>query len=118
MSPTCGCCSEWVTHLEENGFEVDTQLRQDMGTVKETFGVAPRLASCHTGIVNGYVVEGHVPADDIRRFLAEAPSARGLAVPGMPLGSPGMEFDNRVDPYDVLLFTAGGSVQVYASHGR
>lgn len=118
MSPACGCCGDWVTHLEENGFEVDVQLRHDMGTVKESFGVAPRLSSCHTGIVNGYVVEGHVPADDIRRFLAEAPAARGLAVPGMPVGSPGMEWDGHVDPYDVLLFSGDGRVSVFARHGR
>jgi hypothetical protein len=118
-SPTCGCCSLWVEHLEENGFDVETVYREDMGVVKQSFGISDRLASCHTGIVNGYVVEGHVPAVDIRRLLAEAPGdVRGLAVPGMPIGSPGMEMGDRVDPYDVLTFRADGSTGVYASYGR
>ncbi len=119
MSPTCGCCSLWVEHLEENGFEVDRVYRDDMFEVKRSFGIPDRLASCHTAIVNGYLVEGHVPADDIRRLLADAPGdVRGLAVPGMPIGSPGMEVDDRLDPYDVLAIGADGSVSVYASYGR
>jgi len=118
-SPTCGCCSLWVEHLEENGFDVETVYRDDMGVVKQSFGISDRLTSCHTGIVNGYVIEGHVPAEDIRRLLAEAPGGvRGLAVPGMPIGSPGMEMGDRVDPYDVLTFSADGSTGVYASYGR
>jgi len=118
-SPSCGCCSLWVDHLEENGFAVETVYREDMGVVKQSFGISDRLASCHTGIVNGYVVEGHVPAGDIRLFLAEAPGdVRGLAVPGMPIGSPGMEMGDRVDPYDVLAFRADGSTAVFASYGR
>jgi hypothetical protein len=119
MSPTCGCCSLWVEHLEENGFEVERVYRDDMRVVKQSFGITDRLVSCHTAIVNGYVVEGHVPAADIRRLLAEAPDGiRGLAVPGMPIGSPGMEVDDRVDPYDVLAIGADGSVEVFASYGR
>ncbi|CAN5743712.1 hypothetical protein BH23GEM11_BH23GEM11_15150 [soil metagenome] len=118
-SPTCGCCSLWVEHLEENGFDVETVHRDDMADVKRNFGVGDRLLSCHTGIVNGYVVEGHVPAADIRRLLAESPGdVRGLAVPGMPVGSPGMEVGDRVDPYDVLAFSADGSTRVFASYGR
>jgi hypothetical protein len=119
MSPTCGCCSLWVEHLEENGFEVERIYRDNMGEVKQSFGIADALVSCHTAVVNGYLVEGHVPAADIRRLLAEAPEGvRGLAVPGMPIGSPGMEVDDRVDPYDVLAFGADGSVEVFASYGR
>jgi hypothetical protein len=118
-SPSCGCCSLWVDHLEENGFDVETVHRDDMADVKRNFGVGDRLVSCHTGIVNGYVVEGHVPASDIRRLLAESPGdVRGLAVPGMPVGSPGMEVGDRVDPYDVLAFAADGSTRVFASYGR
>jgi hypothetical protein len=118
-SPTCGCCSAWVEHLEENGFEVETVYRDDMGQVKASFGVTGALASCHTGVVNGYLVEGHVPASDIRTLLAEAPDGvRGLAVPGMPIGSPGMEMDDRVDPYDVIAFSTDGSTSVFASYGR
>jgi hypothetical protein len=117
-SPTCGCCSLWVDHLEERGFEVETVYRDDMVAVKQNFGVKDRLASCHTGVVNGYVIEGHVPAEDIRRLLAETPEVRGLAVPGMPIGSPGMEMGDRIDPYDVLTFDAAGATTVWASHGR
>lgn len=117
-SPTCGCCSLWVEHMQANGFEVETVYRDDLATVKASFGVPRGLESCHTGVVNGYVVEGHVPADDLRRFLAEAPEARGLAVPGMPIGSPGMEMGDRVDPYDVMLFRGDGSTSVWARHGR
>ena len=117
-SPACGCCSLWVDHLEEHGFEVETVHRDDMFEVKRSLGVADHLASCHTGVVNGYLVEGHVPADDIRRLLAEVPDARGLAVPGMPIGSPGMEVEDRLDPYDVLLIGEDGSTTVWASYGR
>ncbi len=119
MSPTCGCCSLWVDHVKEHGFEVEMVLRDDMFEVKRSFGIADRLTSCHTGVVNGYLVEGHVPASDIRRLLADAPDGvRGLTVPGMPIGSPGMEVDDRVDPYDVLLFRTDGSTEVFASYGR
>ncbi|MEX2530670.1 MAG: DUF411 domain-containing protein [Gemmatimonadota bacterium] len=116
-SPTCGCCSDWVSHAEENGFEVEVVHRNDMGRVKEELGLPVGLASCHTGVVNGYVVEGHVPAEDLRRFLAEAPEVRGLTVPGMPVGAPGMEVPTgQVDEYDVLTFTAEGETTVYASY--
>jgi hypothetical protein len=89
-----------------------------MTQVKEEHGVRPELSSCHTAVVNGYVVEGHVPGDVVRRFLAEAPAVAGLAVPGMPVGSPGMEMGDVVDPYDVLTFTSDGRTQVYSSQGR
>ncbi len=111
----CGCCNKWVDHLQEAGFTVVAEDVTDLNAIKQDLGVSPALASCHTAVVDGYLVEGHVPADDIRRLLEERPSAAGLAVPGMPMGSPGMEGDYR-DPYDVLLFTAGGETTVYASH--
>jgi hypothetical protein len=118
MSPTCGCCSLWVEHLEANGFEVESVLRYDMGDVKASLGILPQLSSCHTGVVNGYLFEGHIPADDIRAFLAEAPDAMGLTVPGMPIGSPGMEMGDRIDPYDVLVFQRDGTTRVFSSYGK
>lgn len=118
MSPQCGCCGLWVNHVREHGFEPEVRYQNDMGEVKRTFRVAWELSSCHTALVNGYVIEGHVPGEDIRRFLAEAPSAHGLAVPGMPLGSPGMEVpDGRVDAYEVLKVGNGGRTEVFARHG-
>lgn len=118
QSPQCGCCGLWVEHIREHGFEPEVRYQADMGEVKAGFGISFALSSCHTGVVNGYVIEGHVPGDVIRRFLAEAPAARGLTVPGMPLGSPGMELpDGRVDEYAVLLFTSAGEVSEYSRHG-
>jgi hypothetical protein len=117
-APTCGCCGTWVDYIRDYGFEVEVEHRNDMGAVKEALGLPAHLASCHTAVVNDYVIEGHVPGDDLRRFLAEAPAARGLTVPGMPLGSPGMEVPTgEVDAYEVLTFNADGPVGVYARHG-
>jgi hypothetical protein len=101
--PNCGCCSKWVDHLRAAGFSVDAQDTTDLARVKQEHGVPPELASCHTAIVGGYVIEGHVPALAIRRLLAERPDAKGLAVPGMPIGSPGME-GGAPQPYVVVLF--------------
>ncbi|WP_423925415.1 DUF411 domain-containing protein [Candidatus Palauibacter sp.] len=112
-SPTCGCCALWVDHMREAGFELDVEDTDDMVGVKVDAGLPLQLQSCHTALVGDYVFEGHIPAEVIARFLAEAPSARGLAVPGMPVGSPGMEFGNRVDPYDVIQFDAEGKTSVY-----
>jgi len=114
-SPTCGCCTKWVSHLEENGFEVETTDMQDLRVIKSMSGVKPEQASCHTAKVGGYVIEGHVPADDIKRLLTERPEARGLTVPGMPKGSPGMEHPNP-DHYQVLLLGNDGSTAVFAEH--
>ncbi|MFO7910309.1 DUF411 domain-containing protein [Halomonas sp. BLK-85] len=102
--PNCGCCGAWVEHLEDNGFEVDHQRHNDVRGVKIEQGVTPELASCHTAMVDGYVIEGHVPAEDIKTLLEERPDVAGLAVPGMPHGSPGME-TGRVDDYAVLSWT-------------
>ncbi len=112
-TPTCGCCKKWVSHLEANGFEVEAIDRQDLGMIKSMSGVSPENASCHTARVGGYVVEGHVPADDIKRMLQERPDIKGLTVPGMPMGSPGME-GPRKDAYDVLTINNDGSSDVYA----
>ena len=114
-TPTCGCCTKWVSHLQDNGFEVKTTDLSDLRMVKSMSGIKPELASCHTAKVDGYVIEGHVPADDIKRLLAERPEAKGLTVPGMPLGSPGMETPQS-QRYQVLLLDQDGSTSVFAEH--
>ena len=114
-TPTCGCCNAWVDHMREHGFRVVAIDTADVTPIKDRLGVRPDHASCHTATVGGYVLEGHVPAADVRRLLAERPAVTGLAVPGMPMGSPGMEGPTR-DPYDVVAFTRGGAAHVYASH--
>ena len=113
---TCGCCLKWVDHLRANGFTVDAKdvTEAALVSMKRDVGVPAELESCHTAIVDGYVVEGHVPADVIQEFLEEHPKAVGLAVPGMPLGSPGMESDVK-QPYNVLVFDASGASKVYRS---
>ncbi|PSQ95582.1 MAG: CopG family transcriptional regulator [Bacteroidetes bacterium SW_9_63_38] len=116
-SPTCGCCADWVTHLRENGFSVTVKPRANVAPMKQQLGVPKNLAACHTAVVNDYVVEGHVPASEIRRMLANKPEFRGLSVPGMPVGSPGMERGGRVEPYSVLGFTTAGKTTVVAQHG-
>jgi hypothetical protein len=111
--PNCGCCSGWVAHLRQAGFEVDVRDVTDLNRVKARLGVPHDLAACHTAEVSGYVIEGHVPAAALRRFLGERPNARGLAVAGMPVGSPGMEVPGTPpDEYDVILF--GSTRRVYA----
>ncbi len=110
---SCGCCNAWIDHLEANGFTVRAVNMDDLSEVKATSGVPSPLTACHTGIVDGYVVEGHVPADLIKKMLAERPNIAGLAVPGMPMGSPGMEGGGK-DPYEVIAFARGGATSVYA----
>lgn len=112
----CGCCKDWVEHLRTHGFAVTAKDTSDVVAVKRTGRVPERLYSCHTAFVNGYVVEGHVPAADIQRLLAEKPKVAGLAVPGMPAGSPGMEVGSRKDPYDVVAFRRDGATSVFAKH--
>lgn len=113
--PSCGCCKNWIEHLLKHGFRVNAKDTPNLAGVKETLGVPGRLAACHTAVVGGYLVEGHVPAEDIARLLAKKPRIRGLAVPGMPMGSPGMEGGSR-QPYSVLAFDAAGKTQVFAKH--
>ncbi len=113
-SPTCGCCNAWVNHVNANGFNATGQNVSDLSAIKRRFGVPRALESCHTALVGGYVVEGHVPADLVQRMLREKPDAVGIAVPGMPIGSPGME-GGRPEKYDVLLFDKEGRTRVYAS---
>jgi hypothetical protein len=117
-SPTCGCCNDWIDHLKANGFSV---VAHDVGNnaARARLGLPARYGSCHTAVVDGYVVEGHVPAREIRRLLIERPQAVGLAVPEMPFGSPGMDgpkYGNKVDPYDVLLVLRDGSARVFQSY--
>lgn len=118
-SPTCGCCGKWVTHVEASGFDTTLHHPADLNKLKADRGISPRYQSCHTAVSqDGYVFEGHIPADVIQRFLENPPSdAIGLAVPGMPVGSPGMEMGNRHDDYDVLLLTKEGSDTVYERIG-
>ena len=118
--PDCGCCKDWVIHLEANGFAVRVN---DSGNTaaRARLGIPTKLGSCHTGVVEGYAIEGHVPAREIIRLLREKPAVLGLAVPGMPVGSPGMDgavYGNRRDPYDVLLIARNGSASVYQSYHR
>jgi len=114
-SPTCGCCANWIEHIRKAGFEVEVEDTNDIAAVKAEAGVPAALQSCHTTVVGDYVFEGHVPVEDVIAFLEEKPDATGLAVPGMPVGSPGMESGDRVDPYDVILFDEH-STRVYRSH--
>ncbi|MFW2437857.1 MAG: DUF411 domain-containing protein [Arenicellales bacterium] len=114
-SPTCGCCTKWVSHLEENGFKVKAIDTKDMYAVKKKAGLPFGLGSCHTATVEGYTIEGHVPASDVRRLLAERPAVKGLTVPGMPMGSPGME-GPRKDRYSVLTFDDSGKTTVFSTH--
>ncbi len=115
-SPTCGCCAEWVEHLEDKGFTVEVEDTRNVGAAKARLGVPGELSSCHTAQVGGYVVEGHVPAAEIRRLLEREPEGvKGLAVPGMPAGSPGMEGPPPVQ-YDVVAFDGSGGRSVWASY--
>lgn len=117
-SAACGCCKDWVAHLKANGFEVKTHDTGN-GNARDRLGVPREYGACHTAEVGGYAVEGHVPAREIERLLKERPVAIGLAVPGMPHGSPGMdgpEYGNRTEPYDVLLVRPDGSATVFQSY--
>lgn len=118
-SPTCGCCNDWIDHLKANGFR--TVFTYDVGNnaARARLGMPSKYASCHTAVVDGYVIEGHVPAREILRLLRERPAALGLAVPDMPVGSPGMDgpqYGGQRDPYDVLLVRRDGSASIYASY--
>ena len=116
--PNCGCCKDWIAHLESNGFKVNV-LDQGNNAARARLGMPEKLGSCHTALIQGYVVEGHVPAADILRLLEAKPKVLGLSVPGMPVGSPGMDgsvYGGRRDPYKVLLVNKDGSTQVFNSY--
>ncbi|MGZ3330427.1 MAG: DUF411 domain-containing protein [Gemmatimonadaceae bacterium] len=113
--PSCGCCKNWIAHLVKHGYRVDAKDTPNMTEIKRTLGVPTGLTACHTAIVNGYLIEGHVPAADIDRLLAQKPKVAGLAVPGMPAGSPGME-GASAQRYQVLTFDKSGKTTVFANH--
>ncbi|HET9514645.1 MAG TPA: DUF411 domain-containing protein [Gemmatimonadales bacterium] len=113
-SPTCGCCGKWIDHIKAAGFTVKVVDLDDLTEIKQASAVPMKLRTCHTALVDNYVIEGHVPADVVKKLLAEKPAAIGIAVPGMPIGSPGMEVGNQKDAYEVILFEKGGKTSVYA----
>jgi hypothetical protein len=116
-TPTCGCCSQWVEHMRASGFTVRTTDLNDLTGIKKTRGVPDQVQSCHTAAVNGYVVEGHVPAADVHRLLKEKPAVAGIAVGGMPVGSPGMEVPGtKAQPFNVMSFDKSGAIRVFAKH--
>ena len=118
--PNCGCCKDWISHLEKNGFAA-TVTDQGNNAVRAQLGMPQKFASCHTAVIEGYVIEGHVPAADIQRLLKDKPQALGLAVPGMPIGSPGMDgpdYGGRRDAYQVLLIQKDGSSKVFNAYTR
>ena len=118
-SPTCGCCKLWVDHLRKEGFTVEARDVDNLHPIKERVGIPHAMGSCHTAEVDGYFIEGHVPAEQVKRLLAERPKAKGLTVPAMPVGSPGMEVaSGEVQPYDVLLVAEDGSTSVFAHYGE
>jgi hypothetical protein len=115
---TCGCCGAWVDHMKHHGFELTTNNVDNLQPIKEKVGVPFGMGSCHTAEIGGYFIEGHVPAEEVKRLLAEKPKAKGLTVPAMPIGSPGMESGDRVDPYEVLLVHEDGTTSVWAKYPK
>jgi len=115
-SPACGCCGNWVAYMQQNNFNVKSVMTDDMQSIKQKYGIPEKLVSCHTAIVNGYVIEGHVPAEDIINLLQKKPEITGIAAPGMPLGSPGMEMGGKKQAYRVLSFDKSGKVEIFAEH--
>jgi hypothetical protein len=114
---TCGCCSKWIEHMRTNGFEVKSTDMPEVTSVKTSYGVPTDAASCHTALVGGYVVEGHVPASAVKKLLKEKPKVVGIAVPGMPVGSPGMEVPSgEVEAYNVVSFDKSGKMTVFEKH--
>ena len=113
-SPTCGCCEDWISHMQEAGFEVTAIDRANMMSIKKRAGVTPALASCHTALIDGYVIEGHVPAADVRQLLEKKPAVHGLTIPGMPQSAPGMDIPGS--PYEVLSFDKNGNTAVFSRY--
>ncbi|KTA84198.1 DUF411 domain-containing protein [Aeromonas salmonicida] len=113
-SQYCGCCKTWIKHMEENGFEIKVVETEQLEPIKQQYGITPQLASCHTGVVNGYVVEGHVPAADVQKLLKEKPVIRGLTIPGMPQSAPGMDIPGQ--PYQVLSISHEGATKTWSSY--
>ena len=114
-TPTCGCCKKWIDHLKDAGFEVESTDLRNLSAVKQAHGISHEMSACHTAVVDGYVIEGHVPAEDVQRLLRERPEVKGLVVPGMPLGSPGMEHPEP-EPYSVYAIGPEGQMSVFSKH--
>ena len=117
-SPTCGCCSKWLAHLKKHGFNIQDNVLEDMQSIKDKYGISRSLASCHTAIINGYIVEGHVPANDIKTMLKDKPEIKGLTVPGMVAGTPGMEMGDKKAPFKVFAFDKNGQVTIYKAYDK
>ncbi len=114
-TPTCGCCGKWVEHMQANGFAASVTNMPDLSAIRAKHGVPSNLTSCHTSLIGGYVIEGHVPAEDVKRLLREKPAIVGLSAPGMPAGSPGMDVPGS-PAYDVIAFDKNGRTKVFAHH--
>lgn len=112
-SPTCGCCEKWIAYLKDNNFVIEDRVTDDIQAIKNKYGVSQEMASCHTAIIEGYVVEGHVPADAIKKLLKTKPNIVGISVPGMPVGTPGMEMGGRKDPYHVMSFDSKNHIEIF-----
>lgn len=117
-SPTCGCCEKWLAHLKQNNFNIQDIVTDNVQAIKDKYGVSQEMASCHTAIVDGYVVEGHVPAKDILTLLKTKPKVIGISVPGMPKGTPGMETGEAKDPYDVISFDRDKRFEIFSNHEK
>ncbi len=117
-SPTCGCCEKWLAHLKQNNFNIQDIVTDNVQAIKDKYGVPQEMASCHTAIVDGYVVEGHVPAKDILALLKTKPKVIGVSVPGMPKGTPGMEMGGAKDPYDVVSFDRDKRFEIFSNHKK
>lgn len=115
-SPTCSCCGKWLDHMSKQGFHVNDVISENMDEIKRKFGVSPKLASCHTALINGYVIEGHVPAGDVKKLLRDKPAVAGIALPGMVVGSPGMEMGGKKEPFAVLSFDKTGNTAVFSDY--
>lgn len=115
-SPSCRCCEGWMKHLTKHEFQIKEVKREDMEAIKQKYNLPAQLASCHTAIINGYVIEGHVPADDIKRLLKQKPTVLGLSVPEMPMGTPGMEIGKEKDPFEVISFSKTGALASFRKY--
>jgi hypothetical protein len=115
-SPSCGCCGKWLEHMKRQGFKVKDVMDDDMDAIKQKLGVPTELKSCHTGVIEGHLIEGHVPAQDVKKLLKTKPALLGLAVPGMPVGTPGMDMGPRKDPFAVLGFTKDGRSSIFTNY--
>ncbi|GFE68969.1 DUF411 domain-containing protein [Chroococcus sp. FPU101] len=115
-SPSCNCCEGWMKHLTKHGFQIKSVKTEEMEAIKQKYNLPSKLASCHTAIINGYVIEGHVPADDIKRFLKQKPNLLGLSVPEMPIGTPGMDTGNQKEPFEVVSFSKTGTSTTFRQY--